>query len=87
MPNPATEMPKSSCAVVSEPFSSATCSQSAAVLVNTYARPNFLALPDEPIKAVVPDMATEVPKKSPAVVSEPFSSATCFHPAAVLVNT
>jgi len=44
MPEMATEVPKSSKATVSEPFSSAVCFQTAALLVNTYADPADLGI-------------------------------------------
>jgi len=37
--------------------------------------------------AVVPEIATELPKALPATVSDPSSSATCVQPNAVSVNT
>ena len=55
--------------------------------MNTYARPARPWLPFAPTTAVVPEMATAVPKSSPATVSEPFNSPVCFQPREVLVNT
>ncbi len=77
VPEMATESPNPSWAVVSEPFSSAVCSQTPAVLVNTYARPAFSAWPGAPTTTVVPEIATEKPNESSATVLEPFSSASC----------
>src|ERR1039458_5890461 len=55
--------------------------------LNRYAWPASLARSGAPTTTVVPEMTTETPKPSSATVSEPFSSAACFHPLAVLVNT
>jgi hypothetical protein len=45
---------------------------------NTYARPAWPAWSYAPTIAVEPEIATEEPRLSPATVSEPFSSASCF---------
>ena len=54
---------------------------------NMYARPAVSAWPAALTMAVVPEMATEEPKRSPATVSDPFSSAACVQPDTVFVNT
>src|SRR5450759_5079515 len=70
-----------------DPPTSALCFQPLEVLEYTYARPLFPACEDEPMTMVLPEMATPIPNPSPATVSDPLSSAVCFQPLAVLVNT
>ena len=86
-PEIATDQPKWSPAAVSEPFSSAVWFQPVAVFVNTYTRPALFAALVAATTAVVPESDTAEPNWSPATVSEPSSSAACFQPLAVLVNT